>query len=203
MIFSSQMKTENVATWPAWANSASKQESRALCIFIFNAGMGRAHKVRGTHNLEPVPHPPHLTYLGQQFLPSQSPLRLVRFPIPHYVVGWGTELSSQLENLTTLRPSSPHLSFPPSKLHSIARRLMQAVGYVEAVITGAQSCRSGLSSSWDWRVARRLPTLFCDPLLIALFFPLLHRVLCNLNNKWENWKKWHSKICSYPAKNKR
>ena len=70
----------------------------------------------GTHNLDPIPHPPNLT----QFLPFQSPLHL----------------------------SSPHLLFPFSRLHSIARCLLQTGVFVGVVSVGAQSSQYWPSNSW-------------------------------------------------------
>ena len=73
----------------------------------------------GTHNLELILQPSNLPQLGLPFLPFQSPLHL----------------------------SSPHTLFLSTKLHSIARRLLQTGACVEDANVGAPSSQSVSFSS--------------------------------------------------------
>ena len=65
-------------------------------------------------------------------------------------------LNLKLPGLTLLHSplhlSSPRPCFLPTKLHSIARRLLQTGDSVEVAIAGAQCCQSRSLNSWSWKV---------------------------------------------------
>ena len=69
-------------------------------------------------------------------------------------------LNLKLPGLTLLHSpihlSSPRPCFLPTKLHSIARRLLQTGDSVEVAIAGVQCCQSGSLNSWSWEVAQCL-----------------------------------------------